>query len=591
MNFNQSLDFLDRLSIQQRGKRLEPIEREILSVAWEHGSYQQIKNFQEQTVKNKAVKLWKYLSELLSTKVRKYNLRDILEGLDLALIFSELSTEVVEIDRHRRSRFYGRLTELWQLQSWIESGQRQSISIYGMKGIGKTALVRRLAHNLAPKLDRIVWISLADAPPLIDVLELIIKELGGGRDAKLSKNLQIAIDKTIGYLQHNRCLLVFDDADPVLVQDDSSKSDLVRDYAQFFEQLNTGASDSHYLTISTEKCWIGLNDSLSLLRRQTLLLGQTLCYREREASPTETLRERQLELKGLDRQSCQDLLHTSELVGTITEWDTLIDRYQGHPQHLKIVANMISDIFTGKIEKFLEINLLVNPQIEILLDQQLDLLSNSEMSILLWLAIEGEPIDLAQIQLLTSVSISGRSTVKILDRLVRKYLVEIRGGLFTLPELIMKTVTARYYELVCEGITTKKLKILHLYPIVPLTNMLRIDRDCAGNNANKFHQDIKHHLQSIVTKLLSREHLTPPCSEILASILFPSLEQKMKLKQDLKARLSELLMQLYPLEYKYIYYPKTQLASRNRTQQAKMPSYAVENLTNLLNSIDLKLVS
>jgi DNA replication protein DnaC len=220
MNFIQSLDFLDRLSIQQRGKRLEPIEREILGIAWENSSYQQIESFQEQTVKNKAVKLWRYLSELLSTKVSKYNLRQILEGLDLDRIYPELSTPVVNIDRVSRSRFYGRLPELWQLQSWLESEQRQSISIYGMKGIGKTALIRRLAHNLAAKLDRVVWISLADAPQLIDVLEIIIKELGGGRDAKLSKNLSTAIDKTIGYLQNNRCLLIFDDADPVLVQDE-----------------------------------------------------------------------------------------------------------------------------------------------------------------------------------------------------------------------------------------------------------------------------------------------------------------------------------------------------------------------------------
>jgi hypothetical protein len=170
------------------------------------------------------------------------------------------------------------------------------------------------------------------------------------------------------------------------------------------------------------------------------------------------LRLRQLELQGLDRSSCQDLLHTSELVGTIPEWDTLIDRYQGNPQYLKIVANTISDIFAGKIEKFLEIDVLVYPHIENLLAQQLDLLSNAEMSILLWLAIERQPIDLGQLQLLTSVSISGSDTVKILDRLVRKYLVEIRSDLFTLPELIMEAVTSRYHQLVCEGITAKSCR-------------------------------------------------------------------------------------------------------------------------------------
>jgi NB-ARC domain len=495
MNFIQSLDFLDRLSIQQRGKRLEPLEREILGVAWKKESYQQIKNFQEQTVKNKAVKLWKYLTELLSMKVSKHNLRQVLEGLDLDRIFPELSTPIMDIDRVGRSRFYGRLPELWQLQSWIESEQRQSISIYGMKGIGKTALVQKLADNLAAKLDRVVWISVADAPQLIDVLEIIVKELGGGRSAKLSKNLSIAIDKTIGYLQHNRCLLVFDNADPVLVQDQSSKSDLTQNYAQFFDRLNAVDSDSHCLTISTEKCWMETIDFLP----ETLRVGVACA-----------LRLRQLELQGLDRSSCQDLLHTSELVGTIAEWDILIDRYQGNPQYLKIAANTITDIFAGKIEKFLAMNVLVYPKIEDLLDKQFDLLSNAEMSILIWLAIERQPIDLGQLQLLTSVSISSSSTVKMLDRLVRKYLVEVRSDLFTLPELIMEAVTARYHELVCEGITTKKLQILHLYPIVLLTNMLKVDRDCAGNKTNEFYQDIKYHLKAIIARLFSGEHLTPP---------------------------------------------------------------------------------
>jgi DNA-binding MarR family transcriptional regulator len=475
MNFNQSLDLLDRLSIQQRGKRLEPLEREILGVAWENGSYLEIEGFQEQTVKNKAVKLWKYLSQLLHTKVNKYNLRQVLAELDSELPISP----IVNIDRHRRSRFYGRLTELWQLQSWVESERRKLIFIHGMKGIGKTALVRKLAENLAPRLDRVVWISLEAAPSLIDVLAIIIKELDGGRNAKLSKNLQTAIDKTIGYLRNNRCLLVFDNADLVLVQDESSTSDLARDYTQFFDRLNSVASDSYCLTISTEKCWMRTID-------------------------------RQLELQGLDRQSCQDLIQTSELVGTIAEWDTLIDRYQGNPQYLKIVASTITDIFAGKIEKFLTANILVYQPIETLLAQQLDLLSNAEMSILLWLAIEREPIDLDRLQLVTSVSITGTNTVKILDKLVRKYLVEVQDHLFTLPELIMESVTARYQDLVDEGITAKKFNILHLYPIILSAKTVNTNKDRAGNTIDKLHQNLQCNLTSIISRLLFRGRSTPP---------------------------------------------------------------------------------
>jgi hypothetical protein len=71
---------------------------------------------------------------------------------------------------------------------------------------------------------------------------------------------------------------------------------------------------------------------------------------------------------------------------------------------------------------------------------------------------------------------------------------------------------------------------------------------------------------------------------------YPLLQQRTKLKQDLKAGLSDLLIQLDLIESKYLDYPPTQLASSDQIQPARMPSYAVENLTNLLDGIDLELV-
>jgi NB-ARC domain len=584
MNFNQSLTILDRLSIQQRGRRLEPIEREILGVAWDGGSYRQIEVYQEQTVKNRAVRLWKYLSELLSTKVNKYNLRQVLEELEIDYLSPELATATVETSRISRSRFCGRLAELWQLQSWVESEQRQLISISGMRGIGKTALVRKLVENLTPNLDRVIWISLAAAPPLIDVLSMAIKEVGGGRSAKLSKNLAVAIDKTINHLQKHRCLLIFDNADPVLNSDDSpsllfetlcerdaprterlrqrSVSAQSQDYAGFFNRLNSSDNDICCLIIATEK-YLGIDND-----------------------------HRQIELQGLDRQSCQQLIYASELIGTAIEWDTLINKYQGNPQYLKIAANTIVDVFSGKIAKFLGTNILLYNQIETLLSQQLDLLSNPEMSILLWLAIEREPIDLDRLKLLTDISISEANTVKALDKLVRRYLVEIRGDRFSLPDLIMEAVTGRYHDLICQEITIKKLDILHLYPIAPPDLKFNFGKDLAKGEIlaigiTKSRQLVKSILAPIIDKLTTVPHSTPPQSEILSSILFPSPQQREDIKQDLKARLRDLLNQLKLINYESIYHLETQTDDQNMRQISKMTNYAFENLTNLVYAIDM----
>jgi DNA replication protein DnaC len=538
MDLHQSLNVLDRILIEQRGQRLEPLEREILVMAWEKESYQKIESYQEQTVKNRAVKLWKCLSELLKTKVNKHNLQQVLAGLDLNHTVPELFA-TLNIDQPRRSRFYGRLTELWQLQAWIESEQSKLIFLYGMKGIGKTTLAHKLTEQLAPKLDRVIWISLAAAPTLIETLTTIIKQAGGGRDAKLSKNIQTAIDKTITYLQENRCLLIFDNADPVLNQADRSTPDLQIDYLQFFDRLNSVTEDVCCLIISTEKC-LTINSSY-----------------------------RQLEISKLDRSSCQELISASELIGTTAEWEILIDLYHGNPQYLKIVANTIADIFAGKIEQFLATNLFVYQQIEILLSQQLDQLSNPELSIMIWLAIEGEPISLEQLQLITSVSISNANTAKILDTLVRKYLVEVTADRFTLSDLIMEFVTARYQDLVCKGITAKKFDILHFYPISRSKLEPTSDRI---NPIEKLFKRSQDHCSPIIDQLLIGESLKHRRTEILSEILFPSPSQSVNAKQNLAAKLQAILRQLDLIN----------------TNNIDHHSYAIQNINHLIGAIDIK---
>jgi hypothetical protein len=72
---------------------------------------------------------------------------------------------------------------------------------------------------------------------------------------------------------------------------------------------------------------------------------------------------------------------------------------------------------------------------------------------------------------------------------------------------------------------------------------------------------------------------------------YPLLQQRTKLKQDLKAGLSDLLIQLDLIESKYFDYSPTPLAISDKLPSERMPSYAVENLTNLLDGIDRELVS
>jgi SpoVK/Ycf46/Vps4 family AAA+-type ATPase len=213
MELAEILTFLDRLSLEQRGRRLSRIEREILDVSWENRTYQDIKSCQEQTAKNKARSLWADLSKLLNTKVNKANVREVLETLNVLGMGSRssdptnLHTEILGSN--------GRLKELLQLQQWIEVNRHKLIFIYGMKGIGKSYLAQEIVRILSANLDYLVYIPLEKPTQLINILSIIIRRIGGGRSSKLSGDLSTAIDKTIGYLQTSRCLLILDNADTI----------------------------------------------------------------------------------------------------------------------------------------------------------------------------------------------------------------------------------------------------------------------------------------------------------------------------------------------------------------------------------------
>lgn len=71
--------------------------------------------------------------------------------------------------------------------------------------------------------------------------------------------------------------------------------------------------------------------------------------------------------------------------------------------------------------------------------------------------------------------------------------------------------------------------------------------------------------------------------------MFPSPQQREGIKQDLKARLRYLLTQLEVSNYESIYDLKIQTDGQNMPQISRMTNYAFENLTNLLDGVDIEI--
>ncbi len=146
--------------------------------------------------------------------------------------------------------------------------------------------------------------------------------------------------------------------------------------------------------------------------------------------------DRTLELQGLDRQSCQELLEHSDLIGTSNEWEILVAKYRGNPQQLKLVANTIRDIFDRQIAKFLAAKMPIVARIEPLLSAQLNNLSSAELIILSYLSLQLAPVTLDRLVNEIGSQLFDTQIVQTVDKLVSKYLVDIKDDCFLLPELV-----------------------------------------------------------------------------------------------------------------------------------------------------------
>src|SRR5439155_14440306 len=174
---------------------------------------------------------------------------------------------------------------------------------------------------------------------------------------------------------------------------------------------------------------------------------------------------RSLRLLGLEATACEQLLAEHELVGSPQERARLVERYEGNPLALNIVAETITDLFGGAIGPFLAQDTLVFGSISDLLDEQFGRLSALEQTLLYWLAIAREPLTLQELGTLLMARLSPVQVLEAVDGLRRRSLIE-RGqrlGSFTLQSVVLEYVTAHLVAQASEEIEQGRLSLLIQY--------------------------------------------------------------------------------------------------------------------------------
>jgi WD40 repeat protein len=318
------------------------------------------------------------------------------------------------------SVFYGRVEELSQLTSWVNEDRCKLIGILGMGGIGKTALVTKLTHQLQPHFPKIVWQSLRNAPPLETLIPKLIHILSCKMDI-VDPHLDIStqISQLLEYLRQERCLLVLDNAEAILPSRSVTAihPQEYPGYAELFRRIGESLHQSCLLVTSREK-------------------PEALVPLEGEQLPVRTVK-----IAGLNAAESEDLFTAKGLTADPIDRVQLRNIYSGNPLALKIVATSIHDLFDGDIKEFLDAEVSMFNGIRHLLNQQFDRLAPAEQTVMYWLAIKRDWVSLADLHAQIVPATTKPRLLATLDALQRRSLIEHCNGRFTQQAVVMEYMT------------------------------------------------------------------------------------------------------------------------------------------------------
>ena len=322
------------------------------------------------------------------------------------------------------SVFYGRSEELQVLNHWVLTDRCRLVGIFAMGGMGKTTLAVKLAQQLQPQFEGVIWRSIRHAPLpevfLADVLQ-VLQPHSNERSLSFADQLR----HFLSHLRQRRLLLILDNLEAILQAGDRTGhyQPGYEEYGQLLHHLGAMPHQSIVILTSREK-------PKELVAHEGILL------------PVRSLR-----LSGLDPDAGQALCHAKgTFTGLHDDWAELVAHYAGNPLALKLVAPVIQDCFEGHIAPFLEVLQQGNSifgDIQDLLAGQFDRLSPLEQQVMTWLAIHREPISLNQLRAALLPPLPLGHLLEALTALERRSLIEKYRGRFTLQPAVMEYVTDR----------------------------------------------------------------------------------------------------------------------------------------------------
>lgn len=337
-------------------------------------------------------------------------------------------------------RLCGRKNELADIQRWILNDRCRVVALLGTGGAGKTTLAARVVENIKNQFDYVLWRRLISEPHIDEIVRDCIQLFSNQQVTEIPTGLESQLTLLTRYFSAHRCLLVLDNLETILQP--GTHAGRFRpgfeSYGQLIRRVGEVAHTSCLLLTSRE-----IPDEVG-----------------RSAGRESPVRA--LSLPALTASEGRQLLQDRGLTGSRQDWEKYVSLYSGNPLQLKIASERVQRTFGGSVPGFLAVEGgIVSSGIHALLEEQCDRLSELEIDLMYWLAIEREAVTLEDLQAKSTRHDSAKEVLEAIDSLNRRSLIEIGGtAQFFLQPVILEYLTERLVHTIVDDMRNEQVGLL-----------------------------------------------------------------------------------------------------------------------------------
>jgi len=410
MDLEEALKWTENLVFTKTGQNLYSLQRAILEGTWQGRRYPDIAktaNRDYNHVRKVARELWQLMSEELGVKIKQSNFRAAMERQPVYKFSSlvnfgqqtnfvskgkfnlctehcphpKATTNQTTDEPQKRhdlteapesETLHNRTPELITLKQWILQDNIRIVTIFGLPGSGKTALARELVEQIKDNFHYILWRNCSDTLTPKTLQTNLIQFFSQNRETRETKQPSLT-----DYLRSHPALIVLDDFQELFSSPELAGTYLPqnRDYPKLWQRIARSPHNSCLLLLSWEQ-------------------PTEIANLEEENRPS-----RSLQLGGIG-DSAADILADKGLTDE-DKWPQLVQLYGANPSWLNIVASTIRDLFNRSVDRFLSYPSLFLGDLEPRLQAYYRRLSESEKTVIQWLAnqnaadISSKPAELA----------------------------------------------------------------------------------------------------------------------------------------------------------------------------------------------------